>query len=94
MQDYPIENVIDAPYRFDGFNQEAVDALLGQLVSARSNVWFISQEEPTDRELQFYVAPHSVEEWVPRDATQRLRSLIALVCPCRVRMRFYQSVLT
>jgi protease-3 len=25
MQDYPIEHVIDAPYRFDGFNQEAVD---------------------------------------------------------------------
>ena len=72
MQDYPIENVIDAPYRFDGFNQEAVDALLGQLVSARSNVWFISQEEPTDRELQFYVAPHSVEEWVPRDASAAL----------------------
>ena len=42
MQDYPIENVIDAPYRFDGFNQEAVDTLLSQLVAERSNVWFIS----------------------------------------------------
>ncbi len=72
MQDYPIENVIDAPYRFDGFNQEAVNRLLGQLVSERSNVWFISQEEPTDSELQFYVAPHSVEEWVPRDSAAAL----------------------
>ena len=72
MQDYPIENVIDAPYRFDGFDQEAVDDLLGQLVAARANVWFISQEEPTDSELQFYVAPHSVEEWVPRDASAAL----------------------
>ena len=93
MQDYPIENVIDAPYRFDGFNQEAVDALLGQLVSARSNVWFISQEEPTDRELQFYVAPHSVEEWVPRDANAAL-ALDRLGWPFLVRMRFYQSALT
>lgn len=75
MQDYPIENVIDAPYRFDGFNQEAVDGLLAQLVPDRSNVWFISQEEPTNKELQFYVAPHSVEEWLPRDST----SAIALV---------------
>jgi len=72
MQDYPIENVIDAPYRFDGFNQEAVNRLLGQLVAERSNVWFVSQEEPTDRELQFYVAPHSVEEWVPRDSAAAL----------------------
>ena len=72
MQDYPIENVIDAPYRFDGFNQEAVDTLLSQLVAERSNVWFISQEEPTDKELQFYVAPHSVEEWLPRDTSAAL----------------------
>jgi protease-3 len=35
MQDYPIEHVIDAPYRFDGFNQEAVDSLLAQLVPER-----------------------------------------------------------
>jgi protease-3 len=72
MQDYPIEHVIDAPYRFDGFNQEAVDTLLSQLVAERSNVWFISQEEPTDKELQFYVAPHSVEEWLPRETSAAL----------------------
>lgn len=72
MQDFPIENVIDAPYRFDGFNQQAVDGLLGQLVPERSNVWFISQEEPADRELQFYVAPHSVEPWARRDSVAAL----------------------
>ena len=72
MQDYPIENVIDAPYRFDSFNQEAVDTLLAQLVPERSNVWFISQQEPADQELEFYVAPHSVEDWVPRDKAEAL----------------------
>lgn len=72
MQDYPIENVIDAPYRFDGFNQAAVDSLLGQLVPTRLNVWYISQEEPTDSELEFYVGPHSVEDLVPIEAANAL----------------------
>lgn len=72
MQDYPIENVIDAPYRFDGFNQAAVDSLLGQLVPKRLNVWYISQEEPTDSELEFYVGPHSVEDLVPIEAANAL----------------------
>ena len=51
MQDYPIEHVIDAPFRFDGFDQAAVDTLLSQLVPERLNTWYISQEEPTDQEL-------------------------------------------
>ena len=72
MQDYPIENVIDARYRFDGFNQAAVDSLLGQLVPTRLNVWYISQEEPTDSELEFYVGPHSVEDLVPIEAANAL----------------------
>ena len=67
MQDYPIEHVIDAPYRFDGFNQEAVDSLLAQLVPERLNVWYISQEEETNSELEFYVGPHAIEDLEARD---------------------------
>ena len=72
MQDYPTENVIDAPYRFDGFNQAAVDSLMAQLVPERLNVWYISQDEPTDSELEFYVGPHSVEDLPPRSSTEAL----------------------
>lgn len=75
MQDYPIEHVIDAPYRFDGFNQEAVDSLLAQLVPDRLNVWYISKEEETDSELEFYVGPHAIEDLEPRD----VESALALV---------------
>jgi protease-3 len=75
MQDYPIEHVIDAPYRFDGFNQEAVDSLLAQLVPERLNVWYISQEEETNSELEFYVGPHAIEDLEPRD----VESALALV---------------
>ena len=75
MQDYPIEHVIDAPYRFDGFNQEAVDSLLAQLVPERLNVWYISQEEETNSELEFYVGPHAIEDLEARD----IEAALALV---------------
>ena len=72
MQDYPIEHVIDAPFRFDGFDQVAVDTLLSQLVPERLNTWYISQEEPTDQELEFYVGPHSVEDLAEPDLSKAL----------------------
>ena len=75
MQEYPIEHVIDAPYRFDGFNQEAIDSLLSQLVPERLNVWYITQEEETNSELEFYVGPHAIEDLEARD----IEAALALV---------------
>ena len=75
MQEYPMEHVIDAPYRFDGFNQEAINSLLSQLVPERLNVWYISQEEETNSELEFYAGPHAIEDLEARD----IEAALALV---------------
>ena len=78
MQDYPLENIIDARYRFDGFDQAGVDAVLAQLTLDRLNIWYISQEEPVDTELEFYVAPHSVKPLPEIDLTSALARVESL----------------
>ncbi|PDH36355.1 MAG: peptidase M16 [Halieaceae bacterium MED-G27] len=78
MQEYPLENIIDARYRFDGFDQAGVDTVLEQLTLDRLNIWYISQEEPVDTELEFYVAPHSVEPLPAIDLTEALARVESL----------------
>ena len=41
MQNYPTLHAIDAPYRFEGFDAEAVSSVLSQLVPERLNVWYV-----------------------------------------------------
>ena len=61
MQDYPLESVIDAPFRFDGFDADAVNEVLSQLVPERLQVWYISKDEPAIEEQKFYAGKYAVE---------------------------------
>jgi protease-3 len=42
------------------------------LVPERLNVWYISQEEETNSELEFYVGPHAIEDLEARDIEEAL----------------------
>jgi len=80
MQNYPTINAIDAPYRFEGFDAEAVNAVLDQLTPERLNVWYVSQAEPATETMHFYAGKYSVEplvlsapeEWLARAREQGL----------------------
>ena len=61
MQVYPTVNAIDAPYRFEGFDGDAVNAVLNQLTADRLNVWYIGKEEPATESMHFYAGQYSVE---------------------------------
>jgi len=61
MQNYPIENVINAPFVFDGFDANAVNEVLAQLVPERMNVWYVSKDEPATEEMHFYAGRYAVE---------------------------------
>lgn len=61
LQSYPIENVINAPYVFDGFDADAVNAVLAQLVPERMNVWYVSKDEPVTETMHFYAGRYAVE---------------------------------
>ncbi|MCC5827407.1 insulinase family protein [Alkalimonas sp.] len=61
MQYYPVASVVSAPFQYDGFDAEAIDALLAQLVPDRLTVWHISQQEPAEHELTFFEGRYSVQ---------------------------------
>ena len=61
MQDYPSRHAIDAPYRFEGFDAEAVNAVLAQLVPERFRVWYVSKDEKADETMHFYAGRYAIE---------------------------------
>lgn len=60
MQDYPVEHVIDAPFRFDQFDAQAVDAVLAQLIPERLRLWYVSKSEEVDQEMHFYAGQYAI----------------------------------
>ncbi len=61
MQTYPSRLAIEAPYRFVGFDQAAVEAVLAQLVPERLQVWDIDQAQEVSETLTFYEGQYAVE---------------------------------
>lgn len=60
MQQHPVLHAVDANYRFEGFDQAAVDAVLAQLTPAALRVWYISQDEPAEKELAFFTGRYQI----------------------------------
>ncbi|WP_300319813.1 insulinase family protein [Idiomarina sp.] len=60
MQNYPAEYAISAPYEYQEFNPEAIRSVLSQLTPERLRVWYISQDEPHDSELDYYDGKYKV----------------------------------
>ena len=72
MQNYPTLHAIDAPYRFEGFDAEAVSSVLSQLVPERLNVWYVAKDEPATEDMHFYAGKFSVEPLVLSSSTEQL----------------------
>ena len=69
MQTYPAQFAISAPYRFTGFDKEAVEAVLAQLIPERLHVWEIDQQQTATESLYFYDGQYEVEELVLPDVS-------------------------
>ena len=61
MQTYPARYAIEAPYRFTGFDKQAVDTVLAQLIPERLHLWEIDQAQSVSESLYFYDGQYSVE---------------------------------
>lgn len=68
MQTYPARYAIEAPYRFTGFDEAGVNAVLAQLVPERLHLWEIDQEQSVSEGLEFYDGQYSVEPLEVPDA--------------------------
>ncbi|MDG1064946.1 MAG: insulinase family protein [Luminiphilus sp.] len=72
MQSYPTLHAIDAPYRFEGFDADAVSSVLDQLVPERLNVWYVAKDEPATETMHFYAGKFSVEPLVLSSSAEQL----------------------
>lgn len=61
LQYLPVENVIDASYRLDEYDSEAINDVLEQLRPDNARVWFISQDEEVDESLHYFDGEYRVE---------------------------------
>jgi len=85
MQTYPARYAIEAPYRFAGFDQQAVDAVLAQLVPERLHLWDIDQAQQVSESLYFYDGEYAMEPLVLPDVAelQATAAKYALALPAR-----------
>ena len=62
MQDYPMNNAIDAGFTYAEFDEQAIQNVLAQLTPATLKVWYISQQEETDSQLHFYDGKYRITD--------------------------------
>ncbi|WP_105214239.1 insulinase family protein [Pseudoalteromonas sp. T1lg22] len=62
MQDYPLNNAINAPYYYAEFNERAINEVLDQLNADTLRVWYVSKGEQTDSKLHFYDGEYRIED--------------------------------
>ncbi|MET1254124.1 insulinase family protein [Aliikangiella maris] len=72
MQQYPIHEVISAPYTFESFNASSIQSVLEQLTPERLRIWYISQQEPHDQSMHFYNGKYKIVD-IPDSEIQSWR---------------------
>ncbi len=87
MQNYPLQNTLNAPYYYARFDAKAIENVLAQLTPEHLRIWYISKDEQTDSTLHFYdgeyrIAPLPDEEI----ASWQQASQFALALPTVNRM--------
>jgi len=82
MQDYPIENIIDAPYIYQDFDKTAIKQTLAQLTPDNLLVWYISKKEKTDQQMHFYAGKYRLEPISNNEiASWSIKSKLGLALP-------------
>ncbi|WP_144392040.1 insulinase family protein [Pleionea sediminis] len=62
MQNYPVHEVISAPYTYQAFNSKAIQQVLNQMTAERLRIWYISKEEPSDKSMHFYDGKYKITD--------------------------------
>lgn len=82
MQKYPVQNVINANFEFTEFSPEAINDVLAQLSPSTLRVWYISKQEPHDKQLHFYDGRYQITDISAQEqASWQQPSQFALTLP-------------
>lgn len=65
--DFPVENLLDADYVYDHFDQQAVNDVLNQIDPAKARIWHVSQNEKADTTVPYYGGKYSIRDITPAE---------------------------
>ncbi len=65
MMRVPVQHVLDAPYLADRYDPKAIAARLDGMKMENARIWFISPDEPHNKEAYFVHAPYQVDRITP-----------------------------
>lgn len=57
----PVEHTLDAPYLADQFDQAAIKSRLDEMTPEKARIWYISPQEPHNKQAYFVNAPYQVD---------------------------------
>ncbi|RPE03460.1 pitrilysin [Candidatus Pantoea deserta] len=57
----PVEHTLDAPYLADDYDAAAIKARLDEMTPQHARIWYISPQEPHNKEAYFVNAPYQVD---------------------------------
>ena len=79
----PVEHTLDAPYLADQYDAAAIKARLSEMTPQQARIWYISPQEPHNKQAYFVDAPYQVEKITPQTfaSWQQRASQIALSMP-------------
>lgn len=60
--EYPIENLLDAGYRYDHFDSNAITQLLQQFDSKKARIWHINQKEKVDSSIAYFKGKYAMRD--------------------------------
>jgi len=63
--DFPVENLLNADYIYERFDQQAVNDLLAEIDTAKARIWKISQKENADLPVPYYGGKYAVRDITP-----------------------------
>ena len=61
----PVDHTLDAPYLADNFDPAAIKSRLDEMTPQNARIWYISPNEPHNKEAYFVNAPYQVDKITP-----------------------------
>ncbi|WP_423185243.1 insulinase family protein [Alishewanella sp. d11] len=81
MLKLPVKHAVAAPYIYERFDADAINAVLAQLVPDNLRIWYISKQEPHDSELIRHVGKYKIVDISAEEQAAWQQPVVALNLP-------------
>ncbi len=81
MLKLPVKHAVAAPYIYERFDADAINAVLAQLIPDNLRIWYISKQEPHDSELVRHVGKYKIVDISAEEQAAWQQPVVALNLP-------------